>query len=248
MSMNHPTVRPILISDVDGESADSDIIVVGLGCAGAAAALGATEQGSSVTVIEWAGPGGSSALSGGELYLGGGTALQKACGFDDDPGSMEEYLCAALGPDPDREKIHAYCHGSIEHFDWLVSQGVPFKETLWSSPTWVPPTDDGLMWLGENSWPYDRIATPAPRGHRVQSEGFGGKVLMECLTSAVEDAGVEIHEYTRATRLIVGEDGAVKGVLARRYGEDLAFLARKAVIVTAGGFIDNREMVDLGLP
>jgi 3-oxo-5alpha-steroid 4-dehydrogenase len=37
-------------------------------------------------VLERAGGGGgTSAMSGGVLYLGGGTALQKACGFEDSP-------------------------------------------------------------------------------------------------------------------------------------------------------------------
>ena len=34
--------------------------------------------------------------------------------------------------------------GSVEHFHWLVDQGVPFKAGLWEEPAWVPPTDDGL--------------------------------------------------------------------------------------------------------
>ena len=57
-----------------------DVVVVGLGAAGAAAALEATRSGAKTLVIERAGGGGgTSAMSGGVLYLGGGTSLQKAC-------------------------------------------------------------------------------------------------------------------------------------------------------------------------
>ena len=61
-----------------------DVLVVGLGAAGAAAALEASRAGAETLVLERAGGGGgTSAMSGGVLYLGGGTALQHACGFED---------------------------------------------------------------------------------------------------------------------------------------------------------------------
>ena len=36
-------------------------------------------------------------MSGGVIYLGGGTALQKACGFEDSPEEMLKYLQASVG-------------------------------------------------------------------------------------------------------------------------------------------------------
>ena len=37
-------------------------------------------------------------------------------------------MMAALGPGADEEKITDYCEGSVEHYNWLVDNGVPFKE------------------------------------------------------------------------------------------------------------------------
>ena len=55
-------------------TATSDVVVVGLGVAGCCAALGAREAGAEVMALECAGAtGGTSAMSGGVLYLGGGT-------------------------------------------------------------------------------------------------------------------------------------------------------------------------------
>ena len=71
---------------LNGFDVEVDVLVVGLGAAGAASALGAREVGAETLVVERAGGGGgTSAMSGGVIYLGGGTALQKACGFDDSP-------------------------------------------------------------------------------------------------------------------------------------------------------------------
>lgn len=243
------SVAPISVADVEHVHHQTDVLVVGYGCAGAAAALEAHAGGAQVTILEkTSGPGGSSALSGGEIYLGGGTPIQKECGFDDTDEDMARYLIAALGPDADEEKIQLYCRDSLEHFDWLVGHGVPFKASLWDSPTWVPPTDDGLMWMGEASWPYRETAEPAPRGHRVQSEGFGGKVLMASLTESIRDReAATVHSDTTALRLVVDGERVV-GVVARRYGEDFTYLARRGVVLTTGGFVDNDEMLEQHAP
>ena len=227
---------------------ETDVLVIGYGCAGAAAALEARAGGAEVILLERAGGGGgSSAHSGGEIYLGGGTPIQQACGFTDTAGDMEAYLLAALGPNADAGKIRLYCEGSLEHYEWLSSLGVPFKPSLWDSPSWVPPTDDGLMWLGENAMPFAALAKPAPRGHRVTSEGYGGKVLMKVLAEAVDEADIPVHTDTYAGQFIL-DGGTVAGVVATRFGKTVTYRARRGVILATGGFADNAEMVALHAP
>ena len=102
-----------------------DVLVVGFGCAGACAAIEAAEAGARVLVVDRSGgPGGTSINSGGFLYLGGGTALQKALGYEDSPQNMFDYMMAACGPDPDEALIAPYCEESAAHFDWVVARGV----------------------------------------------------------------------------------------------------------------------------
>jgi 3-oxo-5alpha-steroid 4-dehydrogenase len=239
-----PSPEPVPASSLAAFGHECDVLVAGFGCAGAAAAFEAAAAGSKVLILERAGgPGGSSALSGGEIYLGGGTAVQRACGFDDDADNMFAYLKAALGPHADEDKLRLYCDGSVEHFEWLRARGLTFNETLFDAPSWMPPTTDGLMWLGENAWPYTTIARPVPRGHRPATESFGGGVLMEKLTAAALTAGAACHTGTRAERLVVDEKGRVVGAAARRYGEAVTYRARRAVILTTGGFVDNDEML-----
>lgn len=236
-------VKPVPAAQVAAFEAEVDVLVVGYGCAGAAAAFEAAEAGADVLVLERAsGPGGSSAQSGGELYLGGGTRVQKACGFEDDADNMFAYLRAALGRFADEEKLRLYCDGSVEHFEWFAARGVDFHESLYDAPSWMPPTTDGLMWLGENAHPYDTIARPVPRGHRPATEGWAGHTLMDALTSSCEAAGVQTATDTRVTALVV-EDGRVVGVTARRFGADVAYRARRGVVLTTGGFVDDGEML-----
>ncbi|WP_084517788.1 FAD-dependent oxidoreductase [Microtetraspora niveoalba] len=239
-----PSVEPVPAASVDRFDHECDVLVVGLGCAGASAAFEAATAGADVLVLERAsGPGGSSALSGGELYLGGGTSVQKACGFEDDADNMFAYLAAALGPHADEEKLRLYCDGSVEHFEWFLARGLTFNESLFDAPSWMPPTKDGLMWLGENAWPYNTIARPVPRGHRPATESFGGWLIMERLVEAAKAAGAACHTDTVATALVLDDEGRVVGVVARRYGEAVTYRARKGVILTTGGFVDSEEML-----
>ncbi|WP_106400475.1 FAD-dependent oxidoreductase [Actinocorallia populi] len=235
---------PVPLSEVERFDHETDVLVVGFGCAGAAAAYEAASAGADVLVLErFSGPGGSAAQSGGEVYLGGGTRVQEACGFDDTPEDMYAYLHAALGPHADEEKLRLYCEGSVEHFEWFRARGVPFQESLYGEPGWMAPTKDGLMWLGENAWPYNTLARPVPRGHRPPVEGFAGVLLMEKLAAAAVEAGAQAHTDTRASALVVDASGRVAGVVARRFGEEVRYRARKGVVLTTGGFVDDEEML-----
>ena len=222
-----------------------DVVVVGLGAAGAAAALEAARAGAEVVVLERAsGGGGTSAMSGGVLYLGGGTPLQKACGFDDSPEEMFKYLMASCGPAPEEEKIRAYCEQSVDHYHWIVEQGVPFKPVFYPGYSGEPPTDDGLVFSGsENSHPFNEIARPAPRGHVGQVEGAAGGLLMQKLVGAVQASAASVWTDARCLTLVQGRDRAVQGVVVQHDGEERCLRARRGVVLTTGGFINNDEML-----
>ena len=226
----------------DGEA---DVVILGLGCAGACAALEARGRGVEVLVLEAAGGGGgTSANSGGLIYLGGGTPIQKACGFEDTPDEMYRFLVAASGPGAQEDKIRTLCDESVSHFHWLVDQGVPFKETFYPEPGMEAPTDDCLVFSGgENCHPFNQIARPAPRAHKPQVPGAGGAFLMQRLIAATEASGAQIRTDTRATNPIVAADGRVVGIAASCAGETLHFRARGGIVLCGGGFVSNEDML-----
>lgn len=226
----------------------ADVVVVGMGIAGACGAIEAAEAGASVVALEGAsGPGGSSAQSGGEVYLGGGTATQQALGVDDSEEDMRAFLTAALGPNADAAKVAEYCAGSVDHHDWLVAHGAVFNHKLWDTPTWMPGDDSGLMWMGERGEPFASIARPAARGHRPPGPNFAGNLLMDALVSTAEKAGVTTHCDVKARSLIV-EDGRVVGVRATEFGVEREYRATRGVVVATGGFVDNERMVEQWAP
>ena len=224
---------------------EADVVVVGLGCAGACAAIAARDAGADVLVLERAASGGgTSALSGGLLYLGGGTPVQKACGFDDTPEEMQRFLVAACGPGVDEAKVRVYCEQSVEHFHWLVRQGVPFKESFWPQPSMEPPGDDCLVYSGgEDAFPFDRIARPAPRAHKPRHPAAAGGFLMQRLLAAVERSGARVVADARCETLVVEADGRVVGLVVRKSGAEWLVGARHGVVLTAGGFANDAAML-----
>ncbi len=221
-----------------------DVLVVGLGVAGASAVVAARQADAEVLAVERStGVGGTSAQSGGLVYLGGGTPLQEACGFEDSPENMAAFLRSALGPGADTERIDAYCGGSVDHFDWLVSVGVPFRAAFCDEPNRESADDAGLLFSGgEDSYPFDEIADPVPRGHKPQWIDSAGGFLMECLGKAVTASDARVVADARAEALVVG-GGEVVGVQVRTEEGLRAVRARGGVVLAAGGFIHNESMV-----
>ncbi|KUI38015.1 flavoprotein [Mycobacterium sp. IS-1590] len=244
-------LTPLPAADITQWDEEADVVIAGFGIAGAAAAVEAARAGADVLVLERTGSwGGAASMAGGFIYLGGGTPIQKACGFDDSVANMAAYLNVAMGPGADQKRITDYCDGSLEHFDWLVGCGVRFKPEFFGEPGWEPMGDQGLMYSGgENSYPFNTIATPAPRGHvpqmsnKKQGEASAGFMLMKPLVETATAAGARALYDVRVQRLIVESDGRVAGVYARRYGEEITVRARRAVVLAMGSFAYNEAMV-----
>ena len=231
--------------EVSSWSDDVDVVVIGFGIGGGCAAVSAAAAGARVLVLERAAAaGGTTALAGGHFYLGGGTAVQQATGHADSPEEMYKYL-VAVSRDPDHAKIRAYCDGSVEHFNWLEDLGFQFERSYFPGKVVVPPGTEGLSYTGnEKVWPFCEQAKPSPRGHSVPVPGElgGAAMVIDLLVKRADDLGVQIRYETGATNLILDDDDAVVGVAWRHFTETGAVKA-KSVIIAAGGFAMNPEMV-----
>jgi succinate dehydrogenase/fumarate reductase flavoprotein subunit len=228
----------------------TDVLVVGSGAAGVAAAMGARQAGADVLLIESLSQfGGSSAMSGGVIYAGGGTALQKALKVQDSVEDMFRFISLAGTVHPPLDKIQLYCEHSPEHFDWLVAQGVPYTDKL-TLTKGLPMGDESLYYSGnEQAWPARDLARPAPRGHVPGVAGMnGGRRLMQVLLSQATAAGVDLRANVRADRLVIERDGRIAGAQVTVDGEQLAIGVKRGLVLASGGFIHNREMLQLYAP
>jgi 3-oxo-5alpha-steroid 4-dehydrogenase len=243
---------PLIIpaADIDAWVATADVVIVGYGMAGACAAIAAAEAGADVLVLERSsGLTGTTTAAAGHFYLGGGTAVQTACGFADGAEDLARYLTAVMR-EPDPAKIEAFSRGSAAHFDWLEAHGVPFERSYYPTKAVIQPGRECLIWTGnEKVWPFRGEARPAPRGHKVAFDGEegGGALALNKLAESASQAGVDARFDMKIEALIV-EHGAIIGVRARHFGEVVNFRARAGVILATGGYGRNEAMMAEHLP
>ncbi len=189
-----------------------DVIVVGAGGAGLAAAIEATKAGASCMLLEADTKlGGATALSGGVFYAAN-TSIQRAAGITDDTADkMFEYIMALnhwkLKPD-----IMRYiCDHSGPTLEWLIGLGAVFP-TKWLVPSGVELT---------------------PRGHSSEGAGAG---IADALINAAGAASVETALGVRVSKLLY-QGGRVVGVRTPEMD-----LYAPTVILTTGGFGNSPEM------
>lgn len=248
MSNTQPT-QPRRLSDVVHWDRETDVAIVGYGGAGACAAIEAADAGAAVQMFELAADGGGSTeLSSAEMYLGGngGTRAQRAAGFEDRSEDMFNYLMRSQGEQADAAKVRAYVDGGVEHFDWLVSLGAPYKDTFLDQRTVVPMTDDCLLYTGsEQAYPFTEDARPCPRGHSLQVEGDnGGPLFFNILREQIAAReNIEVSRNARVLTLVADEYNRIHGLVVRIDQEELLVRARKGVILCAGGFVMNEAML-----
>ena len=240
--------EPIAFETITEWHMETDVAVVGYGGAGSCAAIEAADAGKKVSLFELtSGPGGSTALSSAEIYMGGdgGTRVQAAVGREDTNEAMIDYLTRCAGPQADTAKIEAYVKGSVSHFNWLVEQGVPFKDSEYEQRAIMALTDDCLLYTGnEKAWPFSKTAKPCPRGHNLEVEGDnGGPLFMKIMRENVEKRDIDVHLDARVLTLIQDANGEVKGLRVRIDMQEQNVRANNGVILCAGGFVMNEPMV-----
>ncbi len=229
---------------------EADVLVIGFGAAGSCAAIEARDHGGDVLVLERAsGVSGTTCAATGHFYLGGGTQPQLANGIEDSAEDMFNYLMANT-PEPEEDKIRLYCENSVDHFEWLLQQGVPFNNGFYTKKHYEQPTDECLIWSGnEKAWPFNEQAKPAPRGHKVEKVGSeGGGLVMQRLTARAEAMGVRFQFDANVRNLVVDGDGCIVGIRYTHFKEERFVKARKGIVLAAGGFAMNQTMLEQYCP
>lgn len=204
---------------------ETDVLIIGYGCAGTAAAIEAHDAGADVLVIDKnLVAGGTTPMAGG-IILGAGTSVQRAQGITDTAEEMYRYF-RAVGQgldDPDLARV--YCENSGPNIEWLIGLGMEFTKLVMSG--------------AENYPEYAAITPPKPRGHETGGKGRFFKVLK----NACDSRGIQCLYRTELKSLLTGPEGEVVGIEAESEGASLCIRARKAVVLACGGYASNPEML-----
>ena len=190
-----------------------DVVVVGFGGAGAAAAIEAADNGARVLALDLSIGGGATRLSGGIVYAGGGTSVQKGAGVEDTVENMFNYIKQEAQGVVSDDTLRDFCEQSPGMIEWLKENGVGFDSSLCPNKASYPTAKHYLYFSGnEKAYPYNEHAFPAPRGHRAKASGLkSGKVLYNSLKDSALKKGVTFLPVARVSDLVI-ENGKVVGV------------------------------------
>jgi fumarate reductase flavoprotein subunit len=204
-----PTPKP------DKWDNEADVIIVGGGAAGLAAACEAVDKGLSAILLEkQATLGGSTIICGGQMSFAG-TPDQKEKGINDSVELFTKDLLEVGGHVNDPALIKAYMDIQLETYDWLKGMGVQISN---------PRPNSGMS---------------VPRGHYVSPPQFitmtqkyavgkGAKILLSCAAQRLV--------YDDASKKIVG-------LTSKFRNRETTFGAKKAVILAAGGYCRNPDLL-----
>jgi 3-oxo-5alpha-steroid 4-dehydrogenase len=241
---------PLVIADPDAFAWDetADLVVVGLGGAGVAAALEGLERGLKVTAVDRYEGGGSTAANGGIFYAGGGTKIQKEAGEEDTPEEMYKYLKIEAGDVVSDETLRKFVDESVETVDWILANGGKLNSKVWKKKASYPPLAY-FLYHPDNSLvaSYAARAKPAARGHRAHisngKKAWGvGIGIWGPLRDSAMVKGLNFHRYSEARQLARDATGRVIGV------KILSIPAGSAAATKFGSFIKTADKLLAMLP
>jgi succinate dehydrogenase/fumarate reductase flavoprotein subunit len=222
-------------------SLQCDVVVCGLGGAGAMAAISAAEAGASVIVVERTDDGGGSTRdSGGNIRS-----------FNDVEMAVDHYEYLSYGSTP-RDVIRAMVDTAVTLPEWFEARGGAQQFHNPSGRTdkeTYPAPICPIAYAGSAF-----AAAPGAEGlaRRFQAvpaswtaeTGFrpSGVTMWQVLIAHIDKLAIPVRYNTRADELIINPDGSVAGVVCAGSEGTVEIRASRGVILTTGGFADDSKL------
>jgi len=191
----------------------ADIVCIGAGGTGLAAAVAAAEKGAKVIVLEKLGsPGGNTARAQG--FFAAESSTQKR-----------------LKIDAPKDAIFKM---AMEYAHWKINPLI--------IRDFINKSDDTLLWLEQKGLEINEVWPLFP-GQIMATMHYpvgGGKGLIQTLIKSGETLGVQLLFHTVPVKILTFPNGEISGVLAKGRDNEINISAR-AVIIGTGGFGGNKE-------
>lgn len=217
------------------ETIDTDVVVVGMGLAGATAAVSAVDEGVKVVAIEKAGAaGGSSKYSGGFITAVGTKQAQEegvTITADDYFASYNAQEDLSEKKDEtDRDAMKAMIERSASDIEFLDNHNDPIT---------------GPDGFGSDFkvWHY-----PADRTSAFDGEAAGADHIVQLMEWLNKQDNFSIYYNTPATKILTDENGKVSGVECTRNDGSTLTVNAKSVVLATGGYAASKEMMERFCP
>jgi len=204
---------------------ETDVIVLGFGGAGVAAAVTAHDQGAEVLILEKAPEG----LHGGNTRIAAQGYLNTS-----DADKAAAYLEALCGPYPvPDEMIRTWAREMCRNNDWVRDLG--------GDPQEHQHQPEGI------EYPELPGSDCVHKFHDGPTYGYS--FTWNRFESFVTERNIAVEYETPGRELIQdGDTREIIGVRAEKDGKSVLIKARRGVVLTCGGFENNQEMIRNYLP
>ena len=193
---------------------DADIVVIGAGGAGTAAAWAAAEKGLKVVTLEkQAMPGGTCKFSEGIFAVE--SSMQRNWNYGLTRDEAFQKIMNYGHWRGNAKMVRAFVNKSADTIDWMIKNGVKFEKLFSNYP-------NGLY-----TW------------HIYEGRGAG---WINLFMQKYKDAGQTLLTNTWGESLITDKSGRVIGVKATNKAGDKITVNAKATVIATGGFFANKEM------
>ncbi|MBS1205397.1 MAG: flavocytochrome c [Proteobacteria bacterium] len=195
-----------------------DVVVVGSGGAGLAAAIQAHDEGASVLIVEKMPTIGGNTIKASAGMNAAETRFQRVNGIQD---SKELFFAETLkggGNKNNPELLRRFVENAPEAIEWLARRGIMLNDI----------TTTGGMSID--------------RTHRPRDGSAVGGYLISGLVRNVTKRGIDVMLETSVEEILFAE-GEVRGVRLLNDEQETLTVQAKSVIVATGGFSANSAMV-----
>lgn len=199
------------------KNGNCDIVIIGAGGAGLAAAIEGVQNGAKVIVLEKMGVAGGNTTSATGGLNAAETKIQKELGIED---TKEQFYADTMKGGYNKNDpalVRKMVYKAAETVDWLMSFGVDLS-------------DVGKMAGSTNK-----------RTHRPQGGAAVGAHMVSVMETEALKIGVDLRKNSKVID-IIKEENKPAGVVVETNGQRYT-IAAKAVIIATGGFGANPDMV-----
>ena len=228
---------------------EADVVVVGFGGAGACASIGAADAGAKVILLEKQGKPkhySNTRMSGGIFHSpipeGDKKALKdyaKAMFSGENiPGKLE-----GEQPEVSDELAALFSERAVDNLPFLMRLDPEFKPGRLGGAAF--PNFPGAKESGYRTYRSSYIGKSVYEStiDKPKNQKMNGEAFFACLQFGVESRkNIRVVYDTPASRLVTNDAGEVLGVIATQAGKPIAVKAKRAVVLTCGGYEYNMAM------
>ncbi len=232
---------------------ETDVLILGFGGAGAAAAIEAKDAGAHVLILEKQPENAhysNTRMAGGIFHSPdptGDKAALKAYALAMFSGENLPWKLEGEQPEVSEGLAEAWAELSPENVSWLKKLDPEFRTVPMSGfsgaafPNFPGAKESKYRVYGSTFSGRSDFNVPTKDSPKLQK--MNGEAFFTVLHDAVHKRGIPVLYETAAVRLLMNDRGEAIGAMARTgNGKEVACKARRAVAITSGGYEYNKEM------